>query len=147
MKRQAWAFLIICLLLTAGCQPHVEDGESMDNKQNVNDSSEMVLGEEDSGRTIEVTQGDEFRIELESNITTGYSWSISVIDTDYLQQQGEQEYSTESELVGAGGVEAFRFKAIQPGETYLKLIYQRPFEADKPAERIFELIVVIKQQI
>ena len=45
---------------------------------------------------------------------------------------GESEYEpgegAQQGLVGAGGVEHFRFKALKAGETEITLVYKQPWE-------------------
>jgi inhibitor of cysteine peptidase len=118
--------LLVCL---AGCQSI---------------SGQLKLTEEDSGKTIEVKAGDTFIVSLKENITTGYGWSFANLDEQFLQQQGEASYESDSDLIGAGGTATYTFKAINTGQTTLKLIYSRPFEPDNPPEKTFEINVVIK---
>ena len=118
--------LLVCL---AGCQSI---------------SGQLKLTEEDSGKTIEVKAGDSFIVSLKENITTGYGWSFANLDEQFLQQQGEASYESDSDLIGAGGTATYTFKALSAGQTTLKLIYSRPFEPDNPPEKTFEISVVIK---
>jgi inhibitor of cysteine peptidase len=76
-------------------------------------------------------------VTLESNPTTGYSWQVMEIDNAILVQEGDPEYkqaSGTSGLVGAGGTETFRFKAVGTGETTLSLGYARPWESVPPIQ-------------
>jgi inhibitor of cysteine peptidase len=75
-------------------------------------------------------------LKLKGNITTGYRWSVQDLDEQFLQQQGEEEYESDSKLIGAGGTSTFTFKAKQPGRTTLKLEYSRPFEKDTRRKRL-----------
>lgn len=121
--------LCFCLALAAmGC--HSKAGQ-------------VDLTAENDGQTINMKKGNEIVVKLEGNITTGYSWSVQDLDAQYLQQQGEEEYKSDSNLIGAGGISTFTFKAQQQGQTTLKLIYSRPFEKDTPPEKTFEVTIVI----
>ena len=91
----------------------------------------------DNGKQITVKPGDVVTVTLVSNPTTGYSWQVMEIDNAILVQEGDPEYkqSPGSEgLVGAGGTETFRFKAVGSGETPLGLGYLRPWESVPPVE-------------
>jgi len=95
------------------------------------------LTDADNGKQITVTSGDVVTVTLVSNPTTGYSWQVMEIDNAILVQDGDPEYkqSPGSEgLVGAGGTETFRFKAVGTGETKLGLGYMRPWESVQPIE-------------
>lgn len=106
--------------------------------------------EKDAAKVIETAVGKQFTIELESNITTGYAWKLQKpIDKALLHAVGNEYRSTPpapgEELVeGAGGKEFWTFKALQPGQTTIDLIYVSPFSADEPPARTASFRVVIK---
>jgi len=105
------------------------------------------LTEADSGKQITMKPGDIVTLTLASNPTTGYSWLVMEIDDTVLVQDGDPEYkpSPGSEgLVGAGGTETFRFKAVSAGATSLNLGYMRPWESVQPIET-FKVQVVVQQ--
>lgn len=61
---------------------------------------------------------------------------------------GEAEFKPSetggSPLVGAGGWEIFRFKAISAGQLILKLVYRRPWEVGVEPVKTFSLEVVVR---
>ena len=61
---------------------------------------------------------------------------------------GEAEFKPsetgEPPLVGAGGWEIFRFKALSTGQTSLKLVYHRPWEEGVEPLKTFSLQVVVR---
>lgn len=95
---------------------------------------EVQVGVEDNGGTVEIDVGEVLIISLESNPTTGYSWHVESVDAGVLAQKGEAEFddSDSEDLVGAPGVEIYRFEARKPGETSLTLLYYRSWEKDVP---------------
>jgi len=81
----------------------------------------------DPGKTIDVDEGQEFTIALDSNPTTGYSWQethdgavLELVDKTY-EGKGQEG------VVGAGGKEYFKFKALEAGETQIIMVYQQPW--------------------
>jgi len=97
----------------------------------------VKITDADNGKQVTVKPDDVVTITLVSNPTTGYSWQVMEIDNAILVQDGDPEYkqSPGSEgLVGAGGTEIFRFKAVGAGETTLGLGYMRPWESVQPIE-------------
>lgn len=102
------------LALLAGCQ-----------------AAQVEAGIAENGESIDLAPGQMLSIRLDSNPTTGYSWAVIRVDQAILEQQGEAVFVQEngqSNLVGAGGTETYRFKALREGETVVELGYLRPFE-------------------
>ncbi len=104
-------------------------------------AAETWLTEVNAGQRVQVSTGEVLGINLEANPSTGYSWEVSATNRGILQQMGEPEFKTDSNLVGAPARELIRFKVIAPGECKLELIYHRPWEKDTPPERSFSVDV------
>lgn len=87
---------------------------------------------QDSGQEINIDVGQEFVIALGSNPgSTGYSWQATYEETMLELVGGKSTFEadeTEEGLVGAGGIEYFRFKALRAGETQITLVYEQPWE-------------------
>ncbi len=92
----------------------------------------------DEGQAIDTEVNQQFVIALGSNPTTGYSWQASYDETMLELVGGESIYKeAESGLVGAGGVEYFRFKALKTARTQITLVYKRPWEEEILAQKVF----------
>ena len=108
---------------------------------------DLNVDEQDDGGQVELEEGQILVVTLESNPTTGYSWQQAENQEPYLEQMGEAEFKPsetgEPPLVGAGGWEIFRFKAISAGKMTLQLVYHRPWEEGVESINTFSLNVVI----
>lgn len=82
----------------------------------------------DPGQTIHIGVNQEFVIALGANHTTGYSWQASYDQTMLELVKWNYEEEAKEGVVGAGGIEYFRFKALKAGETEITLTYQQPWE-------------------
>ena len=102
------------------------------------------LREQDSGRSVEVQVGEKLEIILEGNPTTGYIWEQTTGDGTIVKLDGDPLYTSESNLIGAGGTYLFRFSAVAPGETSITLIYHRSFEAGVPPLKTFTVLVTVR---
>lgn len=99
--------------------------------------------ESDTVLTLEIDQIA--KIELESNITTGYTWKISGLSNDgVLKQLGKDQYLSQSDRIGAGGLQIFSFQGIKSGEAKIIFEYLRPWE--KVRDPIKRYIVRVKVQ-
>ncbi len=100
----------------------------------------------DSGQAISIGVNQEFVIALGSNPTTGYSWQENYDET--VLELAEKTYKpgeeAEQDVVGAGGVEYFRFKTLKAGETEITLVYKRPWEEPTPQDTTKVFTISIK---
>jgi len=99
----------------------------------------------DSNQIIEIRVRQEFVIALDSNITTGYSWQVSY--DQYMLELVEKTYEQNPNpqgLSGVGGVEYFRFKALNIGETEITFVYKRSWEDPTPQDKTKVFIVRIR---
>lgn len=102
----------------------------------------------DNGRTIEIPRGTDLLVSLESNRTTGYSWTQSGALTGPLASAGEPIYVTAPASTGAlgvGGIETWRFRSVAPGEQRLTFEYRRPFEKELAPARTVTIDVRVRK--
>ena len=120
MKRSLVLMAVLATCLVAGC---IGEVETYDNE----------------GQTIDIGVNQQFVIALGSNRTTGYSWQESYDGT--MIELVEKIYKEEAKqgVVGAGGVEYFRFKAVKTGRTEITLVYQRPWEEEILNQKVFTI--------
>ncbi|MFC1875154.1 protease inhibitor I42 family protein [Chloroflexota bacterium] len=118
--------LILAACLVAGC-------------------SSTVQAYTDPEVTIDIGANDEFvvLIALESNQTTGYSWEASYNETrlELVEETYELGEYAEQGLVGAGGTELFRFKALKSGEAKITMDYKRSWETEVLEQKVFTVEV------
>ena len=107
----------------------------------------MSIDENDNAQELRIRPGQTFTLSLASNPTTGYSWSLSDNwDKKLLSAIGDEYLSQgKPSIVGQGGHQLFKFKALQNGKTELNLIYARPWENVQPA-KIFNIKLLITDQ-
>jgi inhibitor of cysteine peptidase len=93
---------------------------------------------DDPGKTVNIGVNEEFIIALGSNPTTGYSWQESYDETRLELVKWNYEEPTEEGVVGAGGIEYFRFKALKAGQAEITLVYEQPWEGGETgATKVF----------
>jgi predicted secreted protein len=95
--------------------------------------------------TINTDANGEFviLIALDSNPTTGYSWEASYDETrlELVEETYELGEYVKQGLVGAGGTELFRFKALKSGEAQITMEYKRPWETEILQQKVFTVDV------
>ena len=92
-----------------------------------------------------MTAGDWLSVELESNPTTGYLWTLTANDGAVLRllpESGFEQAPGSEGATGAGGVQKFVFRALTPGSVELGIGLFPP-GAELP-EQVFALDVTVK---
>ncbi|MBZ5499934.1 MAG: protease inhibitor I42 family protein [Acidobacteriia bacterium] len=104
----------------------------------------VIVTELDAGKTVRVELRGSLVVRLSSNPTTGYQWQVVKSDPAYLQPGSRQGFFEPDPAggLGAGGRQAFTYKAIRQGNTRLIFHYRRPWEEQDPI-RTFTINVQI----
>lgn len=100
---------------------------------------------------ISVLTGKDFRIKIESNITTGFTWNVKESDElknddpviQYLGKKSEEEHSEEPPMMGSPGFEILKFKALRPGNITIILEYRRPWEKTEKPEKVQKIDITV----
>lgn len=93
---------------------------------------------------LRVKVKDSFLIDLDANATTGYQWSADFYNS--IIELESQEYIVEESaegMVGQGGKERFKFRALSVGEIDITFSYSRFWEEGVPPieQKIFRIII------
>ena len=141
-----FAALLVVLVLVTGCG--FSGSGDADAAERDRGPQEVSLDAAADGSQVELAAGQVLVITLASNPTTGYGWEVVDLDTAVLQQVGEAEFqssdSGDAPLVGAGGVEVFRFEAAGSGQTDLTLVYHRPWEKGVDPLETFAVQITVR---
>lgn len=131
--RQIFSLLVVGValaVLLAGCAPKAD--------------RTVEIGAADAGSRQTIAVGQQLRISLESNPTTGYQWALDGEVPAQLEQIGDPEYTAESDAIGAGGTEVWTFAGKLAGTETLRLKYWRSFEPEATPEETFEVEVEVR---
>lgn len=79
-----------------------------------------------------VTDGKSLIINLDSNLTTGYSWSFEISDENIICFV-KSEYVQTGIGMGAGGRDSFRLIGLSEGEAEISFTYSQQWTEDPPA--------------
>jgi len=93
---------------------------------------------------INTKQGENFSLSLSANPSTGYQWETE-FDSEFLELANREYHAASSgtgePLVGAGGIEVFKFLAKKTGETEITFFYLRTWEQE-PIEEVIYYVVI-----
>lgn len=95
----------------------------------------------DAEGTIVTSVNQEFIIALDSNPTTGYDWEESYDESMLRLVESKYELGKKAKegLVGAGGTQYFRFKALKTGKTQITVTYKRAWETGFAEQKVFNV--------
>lgn len=109
---------------------------------------EVWVTEEDSGGTVTIGMEDSLIVALDSNPTTGFSWTLVSISNTSVVTNVSSEYipdptPTGEPMVGSGGEEIWTFAPQAAGTSTIEMMYSRPWESVEPAAR-FNITVTVE---
>jgi inhibitor of cysteine peptidase len=95
----------------------------------------------DNNSTVDIKKGDTFKVVLDENPSTGYSWNASV--TSGLSIVNDTYLPPNTDLLGASGTHVWEIKATGAGEQAFSGVYKRPWEPAMGNETMYMLTVKI----
>lgn len=127
-----------------GDQPKAIDASNADYHPLIERSESYVIAGETlvETNTIQAKLNQPFNITLDSNPTTGYSWTVD-FDSYFLTQEKESYVRSRPGLVGSGGQQIFSFTPVRIGKTTISAVYKRPWENIVADERTFSIIITV----
>jgi inhibitor of cysteine peptidase len=121
------------------------------NKYLVSISAEDFNKESNITKQIEVKTGDVFTVALDSNATTGFSWTeqANIADVNILKQLAHEYIASRTNdntkpVAGMFGIEEWWFTADVTGTTTATMSYSRHWEGGEKDVRTFVLTVIVK---
>ena len=102
--------------------------------------AEVVLADAGGG-TVAVRTGDRLVVRLAENPTTGYRWAVEEADATFLTLEASSFEPPSGSTPGAGGWRTFRFLAVGPGATRLRLAARRARVGGEDAGQSFAVTV------
>jgi predicted secreted protein len=80
----------------------------------------------------------EFKIPLDSNPSTGYTWKAS-FDKAFLKLKADRFKRPDKAFPGAGGTQTFVFLPMKQGNTKIEFIYKRPWEESAAQKKTYTI--------
>jgi inhibitor of cysteine peptidase len=106
----------------------------------------LEIGKTDNGKRARVRVGRYVLIRLPGNPTTGYRWQAAAVNGQSIRLLAEPQYvaaTNKSAVVGGGGTFFFKFQAVQPGLTTVRLVYVRSWEKNQPPVEVFTCTIEV----
>ena len=103
---------------------------------------EKIVRYSDSGKTVNLVVGQILKIELPGDAASGSDWRKISYNDSVLIRKGKSNYMLSSSG-SSPGVYYFRFSAINPGNSKIKMEFGNKYDDAKKATKTFELDVVV----
>ena len=95
-----------------------------------------------NGAAVTASVGDQVRLELPENPTTGFRWQLVTFGAGLLRPLGDEYVPSGGTAVGSGGLRVFRFSAASPGAADIRLELNRPWETQPAREEFVARVLV-----
>lgn len=125
------------------CEAEQEEfkGENMTG----NGKNFRAFCEQDNAKEFKLLSGEEFKVYLPENPTTGYLWELLESSSSNIELISKKFLSPEDTgVVGSGGIRVLIFKAKKSGRATLYLGLKRPWEKDDKYINTYSLNLVVE---
>lgn len=142
MRKSISVLLIVMVLGLAGYAGYVYfGGKPFVGVTKPKFVSTNTTGSENRSITIEAKVGETFSINLVSNPTTGYDWTVKT-DNVTVMYQGYDPVGGGS-LVGSPVDRIYKFKALKAGDGKITLLYERSKERGFKVSEVLKTLEVL----
>ena len=110
-------------------------------------AKEVRLNDGDNGKNVKVAAGGTVVLTLESNPTTGFSWTgTDKIDKDILklERNDYRQNANPAGMVGVGGRTTIVYRALKKGKAKIDLTYMQPWEPDSEFNTDYTVTVEVE---
>lgn len=111
-----------------------------DKKEDKTNETEKYL---EVGKVNVIKKGDNFKIVLDENLTSGYVWTYKT-DNKAVALMDERKIVIEPNVVGTPYKKVWRFEGRKKGTYKINYTYARPWEKDIPPIKTVEYTVKIE---
>lgn len=102
----------------------------------------QTVTEEQNGESVTLTRGEQLKVILPGNPTTGYSWIVPQEIQATLSLQ-DSSYTPESSAIGGGGHFTYLFVAQQTGSLQLIMRYARGWETTDSVDSFLLNVTIV----
>lgn len=120
----------------------------MEGSQVTKEPTCKVVTEKDNATKITIARGTVLVVKLPVNAGTAFAWPVSKNNEKVLEPLGKPTTETPQggTKPGSPTLIVTKFEAIAKGSSELKMLFKRPFEAEKDARKTFSLSVTVTEK-
>ncbi|MCS3901586.1 beta-propeller domain-containing protein [Methanococcus voltae] len=122
---------------TSTVEIYDNDDIIIDNDTETVVKPEKEISVETTFEKISLSVNDTYEIELEENLSTGYSWEYNYTKNDGVVKIITDNYfAPETELIGASGTHKWKLNALKTGNATIEFEYLRTWEEGSTTQKI-----------
>lgn len=103
----------------------------------------LQFDEQSNGSKIELDDGQEFKIVLRENPTTGFRWN-PISSGEPACKLLDDSFDLVGNTPGNGGSHSWFFQAVREGAGRVEFVYRRPWDQGKPPAQSFTLDITVR---
>ena len=103
----------------------------------------LQFNEEADRSKIYLHVGQNFKVILHENPTTGFRWN-PISNGEPVCKLLDDSFDLDGDTSGSGGSHYWLFQAVKEGSGKIEVVYSRSWEHDKPPARAFTLGVNVQ---
>jgi inhibitor of cysteine peptidase len=133
--------------LTVEVEADAKAAPATDAKAASATAKEVRLNDGDNGKTVKVAVDGTVILSLESNPTTGFSWTgVDKVDKDILklERNDYKQNASPGGMVGVGGRTTIVYRALKKGKAKIDLTYMQPWNPDSKFNTNYSVTVEVE---
>lgn len=104
----------------------------------------LIMAEND----ISIPVGGRAQLGLNSNPSTGYTWTATIADESLVEIVSEGYLEDRSlDIMGAAGIQIYEVLGLNPGTTTIRFEYLRPWESQSPLQTKVVTVRIIEEAL
>lgn len=133
--------------LTVEVEADAKAAPATDAKAASATAKEVRLNDGDNGKTVKVAVDGTVILSLESNPTTGFSWTgVDKVDKDILklERNDYKQNASPGGMVGVGGRTTIVYRALKKGKAKIDFTYMQPWNPDSKFNTNYSVTVEVE---
>lgn len=144
MKRIKVYLLLVILTLSFSIIEDVLSREKEIKKESM--VAEIVVDNEDAGKTFKAIQGNTILIRLKENSSTGYQWVIDLSDDRVISLKKTDYIPGTKKRIGSGGTRIYQLTAESSGSAKIILKLKNKWNPDGSVIDQFKVEVKVESE-
>lgn len=104
----------------------------------------VTVTDADNGTKVEIQTGKVLAVRLEAQLGTGFGWKVVSESTKLVLKGDPEQMAPGDQKPGGPEYQTFKFRAVEKGETELKLQYAEGWKKDVKPLKEYAITVIVK---